>query len=53
MIVWMIPKIGKLLLCYEGSGCYAGEGGDMLGSVFGWTIWVLDVGYVICRGGGG
>jgi hypothetical protein len=43
MIVWMILKVGKLLLCCEGAGCCAGGGGSVLGSVFGWIDWVLVV----------
>jgi hypothetical protein len=49
----MVPKVGKLLLCCEGSGCCVGGGGSVLGSIFGWIVWVLDVGYVICSGGRG
>jgi hypothetical protein len=38
MIVLMVPKAGKLLLCGEDSGCCGGGGGSVLGSVFGWTV---------------
>jgi hypothetical protein len=53
VIVWMVPKVGMFLLCYEDSGCCGGGGGNALGSVFGWIVRVLVVGYVICSGGGG
>jgi hypothetical protein len=49
----MVQKVGKLLLCCEGSGCCAGGGDIVLGSIFGWIVWVLTVGYVIYRGGKG
>jgi hypothetical protein len=35
VIVWMVPKVGKLLLCYEGFGHCADGGGNLFGSVFG------------------
>jgi hypothetical protein len=34
-MVWMVPKVGKLLLYCEGSRCCTGGGGNVLGSVFG------------------
>jgi hypothetical protein len=53
VIVWMVPKVGRLLLYCEGSLCWDGGGGSVLGSIFGWTVWVLVVGYVIYSSGGG
>jgi hypothetical protein len=38
VIVWMVSKIGKLLLCYEASECCAGGGGNVFGSIFGCII---------------
>jgi hypothetical protein len=43
VIVWMVSKVRKLLPCCEGSGCCAGGGGSVVGSVFGCTIWVWDM----------
>jgi hypothetical protein len=51
MIVWMVLNIGKLLLCCESSRCCAGGGASVLVSIFGYIVWVLAVGYVICSGG--
>jgi hypothetical protein len=48
-----VLKVGKLVLCCEDSGCCGGGGGSALGSGFGWTIWILVVGYVSCSGGEG
>jgi hypothetical protein len=33
-IVWIISKVGKLLLFYESFGCCVGGGGNVLGSIF-------------------
>jgi hypothetical protein len=49
-VVWMVPNVGKLVLCWEDSWFCGGGGGGLFGSVFGWTAWVLAAGYVICRG---
>jgi hypothetical protein len=53
VIVLMVLMVGKLLLCCEGSRCCAGGGGSVLGSIFGWIVWVLVVGYVIYNSCGG
>jgi hypothetical protein len=53
VIVLMVSMVGKLLLCCEGSRCCAGGGGSVLGSIFGWIVWVLVVGYVIYSSCGG
>jgi hypothetical protein len=51
VIVWMVPKVGKLVPCWEDSW-FCGGGGSGLGSVFGWIVWLFAIGYFICRGGG-
>jgi hypothetical protein len=38
VIVWMVLKVGKLLLCCERSRCCAGGGDSVLGSAFDWTV---------------
>jgi hypothetical protein len=48
-----VSKVGKLVLCCEDSWCFGDGGGSALGSSFGWTVWALVVGYVICSGGEG
>jgi hypothetical protein len=50
VIVWMVPRVGKLLPCWEDSWFCGGGGSGLFGSVFCWIIWVFAVGYVICRG---
>jgi hypothetical protein len=35
VIVWIVPKLEKLVLYCEDSGCYAGGGGGALGSALG------------------
>jgi hypothetical protein len=38
VIVWMVLKVGKMLLCCEDSWCCGGGGGSALGSIFGWVV---------------
>jgi hypothetical protein len=52
-MVWIVPKVGKLVPCWEGSWFCGGGGGGLFGSVFGCMVWVLATGYVICRVGEG
>jgi hypothetical protein len=52
-MVWIVPKIGKLVAYWEGSWLVGGGGCGLFGSVFGWDVCELTVGYVICRGGRG
>jgi uncharacterized Tic20 family protein len=51
VIVWMVPKVGKLVFYYEDSEVCDG-GGSVLGFGFGSIVWGFVVGYVICSGGG-
>jgi hypothetical protein len=48
VIVWMVLKVGKLLLCCEGSGYCVDGGGSVFGSVFRWWLGVFSMGHVIC-----
>jgi hypothetical protein len=50
VIMWMVPKVGKLVPCWEDSWFCGGGGGGMFGSIFGWIAWVFAEGYVICTG---
>jgi hypothetical protein len=54
-MVWIVPKVGKLVPSWEGSLLVGGGGGGggLFGSVFGWDVCELVVGYVICRVGRG
>jgi hypothetical protein len=51
-MVWIVLKVGKLVACWEDSwlGGGGGGGGGLFGSVFGWDVCELAVGYVICKG---
>jgi hypothetical protein len=51
VMVWIVPKVGKLVACWEDS--WFGGGGGLFGSAFGWDVCELAMGYVICRGAGG
>jgi hypothetical protein len=42
-MVWMVLKVGKFLFCLEDS-VVCDSGGSVLGSGFGWTVWVFCVG---------
>jgi hypothetical protein len=46
----MVSKVGKLVPCWEDSWVCGGGGGGLFGSVFSCIVWVLVVGYVICKG---
>jgi hypothetical protein len=38
VIVWMVLKVGKMLLYCEDSWCCGGGGSSALGSIFGWVV---------------
>jgi hypothetical protein len=46
----MVPKVRKLVSCWEDSWFCDGGGGGLFGSIFSWIVWVLVAGYVICKG---
>jgi hypothetical protein len=49
VMVWIVLKDGNLVACWD-SWLVGGSGGGLFGSVFGWDVCELVVGYVICRG---
>jgi hypothetical protein len=53
VILWIVPKVGKLVPRWEDSWfCGRGRGG-LFGPVFDCIVWVPAMGYVICKGSEG